>query len=102
MRRDVEQESTWSSFLQIAAVAGASFIVFFFILPNHPGTGGAVSVCVIGEISAARACWDRRHHLWFWLTLAATTFVQGAVIMLVPWPETRFPGIVLLPIGLAD
>jgi ABC-type branched-subunit amino acid transport system permease subunit len=66
------------------------------------GTGGAVSVCVIGEVTAARACWDRRHHLWFWLTLAATALIQSAVIILVPWPVTRFPGIVLLPIGLAD
>jgi hypothetical protein len=76
--------------------------MFFFILPNHPWTGGAVSVCVIGEIMAARTCWDSRHHPRFWLTLAAITFVQGAIILLVPWPETRFPGVVLLPIGLAD
>lgn len=97
-----EQESGLLNLLQIAAAAIASFIVFFFILPDHPGTGGAVSVCVVGEITAVSACWDRRHHLWFWLTLAVTAFVQGAIIMLVPWPETRFPGIVLLPIGLAD
>jgi hypothetical protein len=97
-----EQENGLRSLLQIAAAAVVSFIVFFFILPNHPGTGGAVSVCVIGEITAARACWDRRHHPWFWLTLAVIAFVQGAIIILVPWPETRFPGIVLLPIGLAD
>jgi hypothetical protein len=102
MRRDVEQESTWSSLLQIAAVAGASFIVYFFILPNHPGTGGALSVCAIGEITAARACWDRRRHPWFWLTLVATIVVQAAIVILTPWPKTRFPGIVLLPLGLAD
>ena len=100
--KGVERESAGSNLLQIATAAVASFIVFFFILPNHPGTGGAVSVCVIGEVTAARACWDRRHHLWFWLTLAATALIQSAVIILVPWPVTRFPGIVLLPIGLAD
>ncbi len=97
-----EQESVFVNLLQIAAAAVVSFIMFFFILPNHPGTGGAVSVCVIGEIMAAKACWDRRHHPWFWMTLAVMTFVQGALIILVPWPQTRFPGIVLLPIGLAD
>jgi ABC-type branched-subunit amino acid transport system permease subunit len=97
-----EQESGLLSLLQITATAIASFIVFFFVLPHHPWTGGAVSVCVIGDITAARACWDSRHHLWFWLTLAVTAFVQSAIIILVPWPETRFPGIVLLPIGLVD
>ena len=96
------QETALVGLLQIAAVAVVSFILFFFILPNHPGTGGALSVCLVGEIMAAAACWNRRHHAWFWITLAAMTFVQGALIIFVPWPQTRFPGIVLLPIGLAD
>ena len=97
--REKEQESGWWQFV---ALAVASFIVFAFILPNHPGIGGAICVCVIGEFFAAKACWDRRPHPWFWITLAAMAFVQGAIIILVPWPQTRFPGMVLLPIGLVD
>jgi len=97
-----EQGSILLDLLQIGAVAVASFILFYFVFPGHPGLGGVVSVCAIGEIMAARACWDSRHHPRFWLTLAAITFVQGAIIILAPWPEARFPGIVLVPIGLAD
>lgn len=97
-----EQGSRLLNLLQNGAVVVVSFIMFAFVFPNHPWTGGAVSVCAIGEIVAARACWDRRRHPRFWLTLAAITFVQGAIIILAPWPETRIPGVVLLPIGLAD
>ena len=50
-----EQESVLLNLLQIAAAAAIYFIVFFFVFPGHPGTGGAVSVGVIGEIMAARA-----------------------------------------------
>ena len=82
-----EQESVFVNLLQIAAAAVVSFIMFFFILPNHPGTGGAVSVCVIGEIMAAKACWDRRHQPWFWPTLA----VDGLCSRRVDYPCTLAP-----------
>jgi hypothetical protein len=97
-----EQESVLFNLLQIAAGAVGSFIFFFFIFPNQPGKGGAVSVFVIGGITATRACWDRRHYAWFWLTLAAVFVVQGGMIIFLPWSKARFPGIMLLPIGLAD
>jgi len=100
--KSAEQESVLRSLLQIAAGTVVFFIVFFFVFPGHPGLGGAAIVCATGEIMAARACWDRRHHSRFWLTLAAITLVQGAIIISAPWPETRFPGVVLVPIWLAD
>lgn len=97
-----KQESLLLNLLQIGGTAVVYFIVLFFFFPDHPVTAGAISVCAIGEVMGARACWDLRHHPRFWLTLAAITVVQSAIIILVPWPQTRFPGVVLVPIGLAD
>jgi hypothetical protein len=87
--------------LQIAAVAAISFIFFFFIVPN-PGKGGGIAVCVVGGIIAMRACWGLSHYSWFWLTFAFIFVIQGCLIFLLPWPTERFPGIILVPIGLVD
>lgn len=97
-----EHENVLLNLLQIAAAAILSFIVFFFVVPNHSWAGGAAIVCGLGEIMAAKAFWDRRHRPWFWLTLAAVSIVQGGMIVLIPWSKGRFPGMILLPIGLAD
>jgi hypothetical protein len=99
---DGKPESVLRNLLQIAAVAAISFIFFFFIVPNQPGKGSAIAVCAIGGIFAMRACWGLSHYSWFWLTFAAVFAIQGFLIVLLPWSTERFPGIILVPIGLVD
>ena len=100
--KDERPESVFRNLLQIAAVAVVSFIFFFFIVPNQPGKGGAIAVFAIGGGLAIRACWNLSRHAWFWFTLAVIFVVQGCLVFIVPWSTERFPGIILLPIGLAD
>ena len=100
--KDERPESVLRNLMQIAAVAAVSFVFFFFIVPNQPGKGGALAVFAIGGIMAVRACWNLSRYAWFWITLAVTFSVQGCLVFIVPWPTERFPGMILLPIGLAD
>jgi hypothetical protein len=88
--------------LQIAIVAAVSFVFFFFIVPNQPGRGGGFAVYAVSGGMAMRACWNQRHYAWFWFALACVFVVQGAVIFFIPWSTERFPGIILVPVGLAD
>ena len=99
---DERPESVLRNLLQIAAIAAASFIFFFFIVPNQPGKGGAIAVFAVGGVMAMRACWNLRHYAWFWITLTAIFGLQGWLIVVVPWSAERFPGIILVPIGLVD
>ena len=99
---DEKPESVLRNLLQIAAIAAVSFIFFFFIVPNQPGKGGAIAVFAVGGGMAMRACWNLRHYAWFWITLTAIFGVQGWLIFVVPWSAERFPGIILVPIGLVD
>jgi hypothetical protein len=99
---DEKPESVFRNLLQIAAAAAVSFIFFFFVVPHQPGRGGAIAVCAVGGVMAMRACWSLSRYAWFWITFAAIFIVQGCLVFIVPLPTERFPGIVLLPIGLAD
>lgn len=99
---DEKPESVLRSLLQIAAAAAVSFIFFFFIVPNQPGKGGAIAACTVGGVMAMRACWSLSRYAWFWITFAAIFFIQGCLIFVLPWSTERFPGIILVPIGLVD
>ncbi|RZU35702.1 hypothetical protein [Edaphobacter modestus] len=99
---DETSNSVFINLLQIGAAAAGSFIFFFFVVPNQPGRGGAAVVFALGGIMAMRACWNLSHHASFWLTLAAIFAIQGGLVFFLPWSTERFPGIILLPLGLAD
>ena len=95
-------DSVLRNLLQIAAAAAVSFIFFFFVVPNQPGRGAAIAVCGVGGVMAMRACWSLSRYAWFWITFAAIFFVQACMIVVLPWSTERFPGIILIPIGLID
>lgn len=96
------QESVLKNLLQIAAIAAVSFIFFFFIVPNQPGKGGAIAVFAVGGVFAMRAYWSSSNQAWFWFTFATIFAIQGCLIFILPWSTERFPGIILVPIGLLD
>jgi hypothetical protein len=48
----------------------------------------------------ARMFWTLRKYLLFWLVLLIVSLCNGALVVLVPWSSTAYPGIVLLPVAL--
>ena len=46
--------------------------------------------------------WDLKTYAWFWATLAILVSLHVPLIQYVPWTNTSYPGVVLLPFGLLD
>ena len=46
--------------------------------------------------------WDLRKRVWFWVTLTVLALLHVPLILLVPWSNTNYPGVVLLPQALLD
>ena len=59
--------------------------------------GGAVLI-----ILSARMFWDLRTDIWFWLAVMIAAVCNAALVMVIPWNNTDYPGIVTLPIALPD
>ncbi len=85
-------------------------IIFAIVLPvlfifRHFGKtdmGLNVSVCLGMNLLAVRIRWDLREHFWFWGVVVLVMALNLPLIFTVQWPHAWVPGIVLLPIGLAD
>jgi len=46
--------------------------------------------------------WDLRKRVWFWATITILVLLHVPLVLFVPWSNTDYPGVVLLPIGLLD
>ncbi len=51
---------------------------------------------------AMRACWNLKRYTWFWITFAVIFVVQSFIVFVSSLPTERFPGVIIVPIGLAD
>ncbi|AEU36200.1 hypothetical protein [Granulicella mallensis] len=103
----VESKNTKSSnllnrkWVLIALLCGLPFFVLFVYL-GAPGRGRAALIAVGVVVLTARACWDLKEYTWFWVTLSITVAFQASLVLLVPWTSKSYPGITLLPVGVAD
>ena len=77
-------------------------VFFLFAALGDSGRGRAAALCAFVVVSCARLFWDRSEHVWFWLTLAMTVACHVPLILLIPWTDKSYPGVVLLPAGLLD
>ena len=71
---------------------------------GDPGRELAAWVCAIALVSSVRIFWERRRHLWFWVTVAILTGLHVLLVLRVPWPSPHTPigGPALFPVGLLD
>jgi hypothetical protein len=46
--------------------------------------------------------WDLRKRVWFWVTIVIMVLLHLPLVMLLPWTNNSYPGIVLLPGALLD
>jgi hypothetical protein len=75
---------------------------FLFVLLGDPGRGRAAAICTCVCMTAIRACWDLRKHLWFWVTAAILIVLHVFLVLLIPWTGKSYPGYTLLPVGVLD
>ena len=51
---------------------------------------------------AARACWNLRGYLWFWVALTIMIVLHILLVIFVFWTSKRYPGLILFPIAVVD
>ena len=85
----------------IALLSGLPFF-FLFACLGDPGRGRAVLIAVGVVVIAARARWDLKERIWFWVTLTILAALHVPLVLLVPWTRKSYPGTTLLPIALLD
>jgi hypothetical protein len=77
-------------------------ILFFFRYLGRTDIGLNVAVCLGMCLIAIRIRWDLRTQIWFWVVIAFVLALHVPLFLLIQWPHVWVPGVVLLPVGLAD
>jgi hypothetical protein len=77
-------------------------LYFLFNYLGNPGRGEAAGICAAITLIVVEAFWDLRRSVWFWVTIASVLLLHVPLILLVPWTNKSYPGVVLLPIALID
>ena len=80
----------------------ASPLYFLFAYLGDPGRGRAAAICAFIIIAIARGSWASRKRAWFWITLTIVALLHVPLILLIPWNNENYPGVVLLPFALLD
>jgi hypothetical protein len=86
----------------LVVTAGAVLLYFIFDLAGHPVKGRVVSICAAMITTVIWMRWDLRNRVWFWMTIAVLALLHIPAVILIPWNNTNYPGVVLLPGALVD
>lgn len=73
-----------------------------FALQGDPGKGRAAAICTGVLMTAIRALWSLKSHVWFWVTAALMVIFHASLVLFVPWPSGSFPAYSLLPVAVLD
>jgi hypothetical protein len=98
--KQVLDNLTRKSALMIALCASPLF--FLFALLGDPARGRAAAICAFVVMLSARIFWSLRRHVLFWFALMIAIPCQIPLVVLNPWTDKSYPGVVLLPIALVD
>lgn len=98
--KQVLDRLSWKSALEIALCASPLF--FLFALLGDPGRGRAAAECAFVIVLAARIFWSLRSHVLFWFALVVAIPCQIPLVLLNPWTNRDYPGVVILPLALVD
>ena len=98
--KQVLDSLTRKSVLVIALCAIPLFLLFAFL--GDPARGRAAAICAFVIMLSARIFWSLRRHVLFWLALIIAIPCQIPLVVLNPWTNRSYPGVVLLPLALVD
>jgi hypothetical protein len=88
-----------------AALIVTLFAVLLYFALEYLGDSAkarAASICAAMIITATWMRWDLRSRVWFWVTILMLVLLHLPLIMLLPWTDKNYPGVVLLPGSLVD
>jgi hypothetical protein len=79
-------------------------VLIYFVLEHisDPARARVASVCAAMIATSIWMRWDLRNRVWFWVTIAILTVLHIPLVLLVPWTNNNYPGVVLLPEALLD
>ena len=80
----------------------ASPLLLLFTYFGDPGRGRVAAICGSVILLCAKIFWSLRRLVLFWLSLTVVTLCQIPLILLIPWSNRDYPGIVLLPLAFLD
>lgn len=86
----------------VVALLCALPFFFFFAALGDPAKGRAAAGCVGISVFVVWIRWDLRRRVWFWATVAILVVLHVPLVLFIPWTNTNYPGVVLLPLGLLD
>lgn len=86
----------------VVAVLAASPVFFWFAIRGYPARGRAAALSAAFLIVVVLFTWYLKKHVWFWATIACLACLHAVILSLVDWQEKSYPGLTLLPIGMAD
>lgn len=100
MKAPEKQKSTDYSGVIIAVILLPVFIFFRHI--GRIDLGLNAFICLGVTLLVIRIYWNLRKLFWFWLVIIVILALHVPLALRIQWPHGWVPGIVLLPIGLAD
>ena len=77
-------------------------VYLLFACLGDPGRGRAATVGASVILLCAKIFWSFRKRVLFWVALTIVTLCHIPLILLIPWNNRDYPGIVLLPFALPD
>ncbi len=74
-------------------------MLFYFVFENIGGfaKGRVASICAAMVVTTVWMRWDLRRRVWFWVAIVILALLHIPLVMLLPWTNNSYPGIVLLP-----
>ena len=91
---------TRKSALVVLLCSAPFFFIFAFL--GDPARGRSAAGCCGMIMLAVWMRWDIRKRVWFWATITILVLLHVPLILFIPWTNSNYPGVVLLPAGLLD
>lgn len=67
-----------------------------------PAKGRQAAIFAAVIMVAAWLSWDLRKKIWFWIAILILILMHIPLVLLVPWTNNDYPGVVLMPVALLD